>query len=151
MRFEEQIQIRANKIKVWEFLQDVGRLAECIPGCQEMKEISPEKQYALVIEERIGPLRIHFELDIEVVELREAELMWLQVQGSDKKLAAKSKGELKLELLEGNSSNETTLVLIAELQLTGKIASLGQAIIKRKVHEVTQAFAQEIKARLENT
>ena len=151
MRFEEQIQIQANKIKVWEFLQDVGQLAECIPGCQEMKEISPEKQYSFVIEERIGPLRIHFELDVEVIELRGTEFMWLQVQGNDRKLATKSKGDLKLEPLEGKSSNETTLVLMAELQLTGKIASLGQAIIKRKVHEVTQVFAQAIKTRLETT
>ena len=70
------------KAEVWQFLWDVERVAKCMPGFQEVREVSPEQRYEVVIEERMGPFKIRFDMEVEVLERREEELVRLQAQGS---------------------------------------------------------------------
>ena len=80
MRFEERVEVPTGKAAVWRFLWDVERVAQCMPGFQEVREVSPE-QYEVVIEERMGPFKIRFDMEVGVLERREEELVRLQVQG----------------------------------------------------------------------
>ena len=147
MRFEERVEVPTGKAAVWRFLWDVERVAQCMPGFQEVREVSPE-QYEVVIEERMGPFKIRFDMEMEVLERREEELVRLQVRGSDRKLGTSSRGELEVRL-EGLDSGATALDIVADIQVTGKVASLGQAAIKRKAQDVVQKFAEALAAELQ--
>ena len=147
MRFEERVEVPTGKADVWRFLWDVERVAKCMPGCQEVREVSPER-YEVVIEERMGPFKIRFDMEVEVLERREEELVRLGVQGSDRKLGTSSRGELEVHL-EGLDSGSTALDIAADIQVTGKVASLGQAAIKRKAQDVVQKFAEALAAELQ--
>ena len=149
MHFEERIEVRTGKAEVWKFLWDVERVARCMPGCQEMREVSPEQQYQVVIEERMGPFKIRFEMEMEVLERKEEKLVRLRAEGSDRKLGTNSRGELEVRL-EGLDSGATALDIAADIQVTGKIASLGQVAIKRKAQGVVQRFAETLAAELES-
>ena len=147
MRFEERIEVQTGKAAVWRFLWDVERVARCMPGCQKVREVSPER-YEVVVEERMGPFKIRFDMEVEVLERREEELVRLQVQGSDRKLGTSSRGELEVRL-EGLDSGPTALDIAADIQVTGKVASLRQAAIKRKAQDVVQKFAETLAAELQ--
>ena len=147
MRFEERIEVQTGKTAVWRFLWDVERVARCMPGCQEVREVSPER-YEVVIEERMGPFKIRFDMEVEVLERKEEELVRLQAEGKDRKLGTNSRGEMEVRL-EELDSGATALDIAADIQVTGKVASLGQAAIKRKAQDVVQKFAETLAAELE--
>ena len=56
--------------------------------------------------------------------------------------------DLKAEL-RSSSGDGTTLDIVADIQVTGKIAGLGQVVIKRKSRDIIGRFAQAITAELD--
>ena len=100
MRFEQRIEVPADSAGVWAFLWDVERLARCLPGCQEAREVEPGERYTVVTEERVGPFRARFEMDVRVVERVAGRLVRLRAEGRDRKLAASTRVELEVTLEE---------------------------------------------------
>ena len=50
------------------FLQDPHRLAACIPGCRDLREIGPNR-YAAVLSSRVAFIALSFNVIIEIVRL----------------------------------------------------------------------------------
>ena len=149
MRFEQRIEVKVDGPKVWEFLWDMERLARCLPGCQDVKELEPRQKYEVVVEERIGPFKTRLEMNVTVVEMDKERKVRLLAVGKDKKLGASTRTELEVNL-EALASGGTALEIVAEIQVVGRIASLGQVPIKRKAQDVIQRFAKAIEAELES-
>ena len=149
MRFDERIEVKANTTEVWSFLWDVERVAKCLPGCQEVRVLEPQKKYAVVIMERVGPFKARFDNTVDVLEMDEANLrVKIQAVGNDKKLGASTRTELTVKL-EELATGGTSVDVVAEIQVIGKIASLGQVVIRRKAQDVVKKFAQAISQELE--
>jgi carbon monoxide dehydrogenase subunit G len=68
MKFEKEISVAVKPDRVWAFLWDVDRVARCLPGCKEAKTIVPHERYEAVVSERMGPFKVQFPLEIEVLE-----------------------------------------------------------------------------------
>ena len=147
MRFEQRIEVPADSAGVWAFLWDVERLARCLPGCQEAREVEPGERYTVVTEERVGPFRARFEMDVRVVERVAGRLVRLRAEGRDRKLAASTRVELEVTLEEG-AEGGTALSTTADIVVMGKIAGLGQSVIKRKAQDVVTRFAQAMASEL---
>ena len=88
MHFEQIVEVDTDTKSVWKFLWEVERLARCLPGCQEVEEIEPQKKYTVVVEERIGPFKARFEMDVEVLDLDLESRVRIQAVGKDRKLGA---------------------------------------------------------------
>ncbi len=148
MRFEQRIEVGATPEKVWEFLWDFERLARCLPGCKEVKEVEPHQRYEVTVEERVGPFKVRFEMDVQVTEQVPQKLVRLRALGADKKMGASNRVELEVTL-EPLASGGTGLDVVADIQVMGRIASLGQVMIKRKAHDVVEKFARAIAEQLD--
>ena len=149
MHFEQRIEVQADIAKVWGFLWEVERLARCLPGCQEVREIEPQQKYEVVVEQRIGPFKARFEMDVNVEEREIERKVRLLAIGKDKKLGASTRAELEVQM-EGMDSGGTALQITADIQVIGKIASLGQVAIKRKAQDIVERFAKAIAVELES-
>ena len=148
MRFEERIEVKAPAEDVWGLLWDIERLARCLPGCEAINELEPRRKYAAVVVERIGPFQARFGLELSVTKVDPERFVQLEVTGKDRKLAASMRGVMEARL-ERTGDEGTGLDIIADIQVTGKIAGLGQVVIKRKSREVIGRFAQAITAELD--
>ena len=148
MRFEERIEVKAPAEDVWGLLWDIERLARCLPGCEAINELEPRRKYAAVVVERIGPFQARFGLELSVTKVDPERFVQLEVTGKDRKLAASMRGVMEARL-ERREDEGTALDIIADVQVTGKIAGLGQVVIKRKSRDVIGQFAQAITAELD--
>ena len=148
MHFEQRVEVGATPEKVWEFLWDIERLARCLPGCEEVKEVEPHQRYAVTVGERVGPFKVRFEMDVQVVEQQPQKLVRLKAVGADKKMGASNRVELEVKL-EELASGGTALDVVADIQVMGRIASLGQVMIKRKAQDVVEKFAKAIAEQLD--
>lgn len=147
MQFEKEVEIRASREKVWNFIWDVDRFIACVPGCKEAKTIEAGKRYAATMVEKVGPFRVEFPTSIEVLEREELSHIRAQASGADNKIGSRMKLELDVRLREQN--DKTILGFVATVDILGKLAALGHGIIKRKADQVLDEFAQAVKERLE--
>lgn len=147
MRFEERVEVPVAVDEAWAFLWQTKRLAACLPGCTEVVEVSPGERYTARFEDRIGPYRAQFDLDIQVQEVRPREFIRIFATGQDKRLGASQRLTMDVSLQPLNAQ-ETALDVTADVEILGKVATLGQFAIKRKARDVVQQFARNVRAAL---
>lgn len=147
MQFQKNVEIRAPREKVWNFIWDVDRFISCLPGCKDAKIIEEGKRYSATMVEKVGPFKVEFPTTIEVLEKEELTRIKAQASGADNKIGSRMKVELDVNL---KGEGETTfLSFAAGVDIVGKLAALGHGIIKRKADQVLDEFAQAVKQRLE--
>jgi carbon monoxide dehydrogenase subunit G len=81
------------------------------------------------------------------VESRELSYIKAQASGSDSKIGSRMKVELEVTL--AGDGDQTKLGLAANVDVLGKLATLGHSMIKRKADQVMDEFARNLKQKLE--
>ncbi len=147
MKVEREISIKAPRETVWGFLWDVPRLAACIPGAKDVRTVEEKKRYTARVGEKVGPFKVEFPMEIEVLEALAPERLRARAGGRDGKVDGLVKVELDLRLAEADAG--TTLRLAAEISVLGKLGTLGHSVIVRKGNDVIDRFAAAVQAALE--
>lgn len=147
MRVERAITIQAPRERVWAFLWDVPRLAACVPGASEVRAVEAGRRYAAVVTERVGPFKVRFPLDIEVVEATAPERLRARAGGRD----AAVDGVVRVDLDVGlaPAGDGTALTLAADIAVLGKLGTLGHSVIVRKGGDIVDRFAAAMRAQIE--
>lgn len=147
MKVEREITIEAPRQAVWDFLWDVPRLAACIPGAKEVSTVEAGRRYAAVVAEKVGPFKVQFPLQIEVLEVQAPEHLRARAGGRDAAVDGLVKVELDVALAE--ASGGTALRLAADISVLGKLGTLGHSIIVRKGTDIVDRFAEALRGQLE--
>jgi len=147
MRFEKEIAVAASPDKVWAFLWDVERVAKCLPGCRDVRTVVPHERYEAVVGERVGPFKVQFPLDIQVLEADEARRLRAQATGRDAAMASALKVMLDLQLEKTDTGSR--LMIVTETSILGKLAALGHSVIQHKADGIMTQFAQAVQRELE--
>lgn len=147
MKVEREIAIKAPRETVWGFLWDVPRLAACIPGAKDVRTVEEKKRYTARVGEKVGPFKVEFPMEIEVLEALAPERLRARAGGRDGKVDGLVKVELDLRLAEADAG--TTLRLAAEISVLGKLGTLGHSVIVRKGNDIIDRFTAAVQAALE--
>jgi carbon monoxide dehydrogenase subunit G len=147
VKVEREIRIGAPRQAVWDFLWDVPRLAACIPGAKDVRTLEDGKRYAAVVGEKVGPFRVQFPLEIEVLEVRAPERLRARAGGRDTSVDGLVKVELDVTLREAEAG--TAVALVADIAVLGKLGTLGHSVIVRKGTDIVDRFAAAVRAQLE--
>ena len=86
-------------------------------------------------------------MTVDVVEVEERRSVRLASKGEDKLLGASTRGELEVKL-EPTPSGGVVLAVGADIQIVGKIAVFGQAIVRRKAKQIMDGFGEALAAEL---
>jgi carbon monoxide dehydrogenase subunit G len=110
---------------VWEIVRDPEVLATALPGTQSLEQVS-ENEYAGKMHVRIGPVSGIFAGKIVVSDEVPPESCTLSVEGRGAPGFASGTGHVQLVEHEGD---KTLLNYEGEMQVGGRIASVGQRLI----------------------
>ena len=147
MRFEKQVEINTPRSDVWAFLWDVEQLASCVPGCREAHTVEQKKRYTARVGEKIGPFKVEFPLEIEVLEVDEPRRLTARASGKDSMVGSAIKVDLIVDLADAAAG--TDLRVTVDVNILGKLGTLGHGMIKRRADEIVGQFADAIRQRLE--
>jgi len=147
VKVEREIRIGAPRDAVWAFLWDVPRLAACLPGARDVRALEDGKRYAALVAERVGPFKVQFPLEIEILDVQPPGRLRARAGGRDASVDGIVKVDLdvSLDAAEGG----TVLRLAAEIAVLGKLGTLGHSVIVRKGAEIVDRFATAMRSRLE--
>ena len=147
MEFEQEVIIAAPREKVWAFMWDVEEFAACVPGVTSVEKVD-ETHYNVRVEQKISFMKACFNLNIAIEEQRELEYIRTVGEGKDSKIAAslKQTNEVTLEEI---SAGETRVHILSNVDVFGKLGSLGFSVIKNQANKVFKDFSNNIKEKLE--
>ena len=149
VNFSQTLTVAATQKDAWNLLRDPKRIANLIPSIESIAESdSPEKFLAHVVE-RVGPFRLSLNLEVRIVEAAEPSLLRAELTGTDSRGQNRLSGTLRAELKENASDSLTsfpgTLInMDSSVEVTGALATLGAAPIRRRANEVFTQFAERL-------
>jgi carbon monoxide dehydrogenase subunit G len=128
--------------EVWRGLRERPGLWRCVPGCQDTQEVEPGRRYRATVRERVGPYGVEIPLEVAVDPLEEGVRLSVHVSGRDPVLSSTVKASLTVALAARDRG--TSLTIQGRLEVGGKLAALGEAVIQRKTRDILGQFARNL-------
>jgi carbon monoxide dehydrogenase subunit G len=142
MEFVRVIELSVRPPEVWTALWDAQELGRCIPGCQDVQEVEPQRRYQATVRERVGPYQVEIPIEVLVDPLDEGTRLAVKASGRDSVLSSPVKVSMIVALAPRGTG--TSLTLRGKADLGGKLAALGQAVIQRKTRDLLSEFAANL-------
>lgn len=136
MELSDEIRIAAPKAEVYRALNDPEVLRQCIPGCEELIQHSPEELEAKVVL-KIGPVKARFAGNVTLDTSNAPDGFSLSGEGKGG-AAGFAKGGAAVTLVE--DGDETVLGYTAKAEVGGKIAQLGSRLIQGTAKKLSAKF-----------
>ena len=126
----------------WNLLRDMKRLAALIPSVESVTPVDVEKHVARIVE-RVGPFRLSLKLEVKIVQAVEPSLLQAELSGADSHGQNRLSGTICAELKRASSAG-TLLSMDSRVEVTGTLATLGAAPIRRRANELFAQFAERL-------
>lgn len=129
---------------VWRTLQDVPRIAPCMPGA-ELEELAGEGVYRGFVKLRIGPAQLQFKGEATFYDVDQAaHSMKMRSRAADTKGRGGVATEMKFALR--SQGKATTVDVATDLTVTGSLAQYGRGVglVKDVANEITRQFSQNL-------
>lgn len=146
LKLSEQLNLDASQQDVWKLLRDTRRLAALLPGVESVTAIegTGAEAYQAKASDKIGPFKVALQMAIRVAEEQPPNLLRASLKGADSIGLTRLTGSLDVSL---SSSGQATLMRFeAEIEVLGKLATLGAAPMRRRAKEKFAEFACNIQA-----
>jgi carbon monoxide dehydrogenase subunit G len=148
LKFEQTVVLDAPPDKVWAFVMDVPSMAKCIPGVDSVEDLGNEK-YKVVMKIRVGPIGLTLQSELSVVEKDETtRTAALRVDAADKRVGGAVKATMTMHLEPTGTG--TTMNVVTDAQVMGRIGDFGQPIIRKKADQMLQEVSENLKKALAN-
>ena len=135
MKLSGSYQIKLEKQKVWEALNNPEILKKSIPGCEEFNKKS-ETEFTATATNKIGPFNATFIGDIELMDLNPPNSYKITGAGNSPVGFANGEATVTLEDFEGG----TKLNYSVEANVGGKIAQIGSRLIDMTAKKMADIF-----------
>jgi uncharacterized protein len=147
MKFSQRAVIPSAREPLWNFLMDVPKVAQSLPGVESVSKID-DTTYQGTLKVRVGPISLNLQGKV-ILEEQDKE-RWraaLRAEAKDRMAAGAVNGKTSMELKE-LGPKETELVVETDVNILGKIGEFGQPIIRKKADQMLQQFVENIKRQI---
>ena len=124
MKLEGAYDVPAPRKKVWDAFQDPKQLKQAIPGCEKLEAIGPD-EYKATMKVGVGGVKGTFEGKVRLSDKKPPESYKMAVEGAGG--PGFIRGETVITLTETDGGTKVSYV--ADLQVGGLIASVGQRML----------------------
>src|ERR687894_1347884 len=119
MLIENEFQVAAPLEQVWKHMQDVPRIAPCMPGA-ELTDVDGDV-YKGKVTTKMGPVSMKFSGTAKIIERDEAnKRIVMDASGSEEK--GKGQATMKVTSAMAGSGNKTRVKVAQDIQLSGAAA-----------------------------
>jgi len=142
-----EITVSVDRLTAFAVVRDPVRLAGCIPGCQDLRELSQDK-YSAVLTSRVGFLTLKFKVTIDVIKMEPPSAVEAKITGDAIGLAGHVQATAGVQLAEAGAGR-TTIRYTADVGLAGKLGGIGQPILKARSVQLAREFGANLQAAIE--
>jgi carbon monoxide dehydrogenase subunit G len=147
MRFENSFDVDAPLEEVWSALLDVERVAPTVPGAQVLEQTG-EDAYKVAIKVKVGPMSMTYRGEVEIVERDEAAHRAV-MKARAKESRGQGMANADVTMVLSGENGGTAATVTTDVELSGKVATMGQGVLQDVSGRLVQTFAQNLAAMLE--
>ncbi|VTU30902.1 CoxG family protein [Variovorax sp. RA8] len=150
MDFRIDTTLPATAAQLWAIFFDVQRVAALIPGCENVTEVEPLKEFSAVLKQKIGPFKLEVPTRIVLESHTLERQVVLAAAGRDKFTGTTIDVRMKVDLDEQNTRDTPScrLGIDAQMQVAGRLASLGYPVVKKRSEELFSEFEKRLRNEL---
>lgn len=142
MKFTHTAQVNAPIERVWDWLIDVPRVAQCVPGVDGVEPLGDDR-YRGTIRVSVGPIRLALHGDVWITEQDVANhRAAMRAEAADRQAGGSVKATLTMSLVEKDGGTE--MLMETDAQVLGRIGDFGQPVIRKKADQVVGEFARNV-------
>lgn len=140
MQIENEFTVPAPVDHLWAYLLDVERVAPCMPGA-ELTETVDDRTWKGKVLMKLGPVSLSFAGTVTMEErLDDEHRVVLHARGMEQK--GKGAANAKVTSWLVPNGGETSVKMIADIQLTGAVAQLSRGLLPEVSRKLTDRFAE---------
>ncbi|MGH7782960.1 MAG: CoxG family protein [Candidatus Binatia bacterium] len=141
MKIDGSYTFNAPREKVWEVLLDPKVMAQCMPGCEGLNEVGPDR-YEATMKVGIAAVKGTYKGKVAIKEKQAPSHYVLSGSGSGGPGFIQGDVAIDLEALNG----QTILKYGADAQVGGLIASIGQRMLGGVAKMMVDQFFKKMEA-----
>jgi carbon monoxide dehydrogenase subunit G len=128
VKLNKRYSVAATPEQAWAVLGDIRATATCMPGAQITEQVD-DTHFKGTVKSKIGPAVMSFGGEIEVQGIDPAaKSLQLMAKGADKS-GSSAAMQLTAHLEAGDAAGTTTLVGVATITVSGKLAQFGSRLL----------------------
>lgn len=148
MDLENSFEVDAGRDVAWRVLNDVERIAPCLPGAQ-LEEIDGD-EFKGSVKVKVGPVTAQYKGKAVFLEQNEeAGFVKIKGDGRDSRGAGNASAIITAQLHEV-SADKTRVDVNTDLAITGKVAQFGRGVMADVSAKLMDQFAQNLQELLAN-
>src|SRR5687768_15143632 len=129
MKFTGELIVKAPREAVFDKLKDAPFFASCVEGVGDLKQVGPDR-YTALFETRIAYMRFKFEVAVEMTCAERPTAIAAKIEGKPIGIVGRLSANSSAQFAE--SGEDTVIRYAVEANLTGKLGSIGQPVLKSK-------------------
>jgi carbon monoxide dehydrogenase subunit G len=143
MIFEGKIDLEVPADEAWEFLIDINKFSGCLPGIEEVRQID-DKTFEGTLGATVGPISGKFSFRSTIVESRPPQQMVVKTEGTDSVTKSTVNADMTVNL-HRISENKTVMDYRADVKIKGRLAILGDMVLRATTTLILQEFARRLR------
>jgi carbon monoxide dehydrogenase subunit G len=147
MQFENEFAVQAPLDEVWETVLDVERVAPTVPGASVLEKTS-DTAYKVAIKVKVGPMSMTYKGDVEIVERDDARHRAV-MRAKAKESRGQGTADADVTMVLSGEDGRTSARITTEVDLSGKVATMGQGVLQDVSGRLVKTFAQNLAQMLE--
>ncbi|WP_376794313.1 CoxG family protein [Thermogemmatispora sp.] len=141
MKLNGAVSVRAAREEVWQIFMDPAQLCRVVPGCEEARRLD-DTHYEALLAVKIQFMTIRARAHGTLLEAREPEHLVAEMVGEPLAMAGAFRSHLVVDLIPIAGGTEVRYTI--ELSMLGRLASLGEAIIRATANRLASQFASNV-------
>jgi carbon monoxide dehydrogenase subunit G len=133
--------------RVWAALLDVERVAPTVPGAQVLERIGDDA-YKVAIKVKVGPMSMTYRGEVEITERDDAAHRAV-MKARAKESRGQGMADADVTMVLSGDDGRTAATVTTDVELSGKVATMGQGVLQDVSGRLVQTFANNLAAMLE--
>ena len=148
MKFEESFTVTSSASEVWAFLEDVNRIARCVPGVEDVEPLDDGRSRVRMTQ-KVGYLSATFDLRTHVSASEPGKFVEVVSVGRSVKGAMGELRSTNRVEIEPAGEDATNVRLAAEVAVGGMLGSVGTKMMSLKAKQVAKEFAATLEDQIQ--
>jgi carbon monoxide dehydrogenase subunit G len=147
MKVEGEISVDAPRAAVFERLRDAPFFASCVDGVSDLTAID-DTHYTASFATKVAFMSFKFKVGVEMTRIVPPDEIEAKVEGTPVGIVGRLTATASTKLAERDG--KTIIAYVIDANLTGKLGSIGQPVLKSKAKEMEKQFAARMAAAFAN-
>ena len=142
----EQIEVTSAPRVVWDLLSDPRAVVDCVPGAA-LGEQQEDGSFDAALTVKFGPAKVTFHARVALELDTVAMAGHVTAKGKDKQGGTRFRATMTFKVAEQAEPPGSTIPIEAQVEISGRLASLVEGGAKLVVKRMTAEFAERLAAR----